>query len=355
MRLTLARVLVALFPRRAKSAHTRPPARRASARRALALCLTAFVPVLLLAWALAESIAPEITDTDYHFRLRAVRAARAENPTRPLGIVIGSSRTAFAFQPEQVPDADGIYWMNESRFRAGPRLNRLILHRLLRDGVRPAVVVLEVMPPYFVRESDTEIVGCLAVSELSFARRYADDPLKYDYHFLRQRLSRASSLGRVADPFDGYRPAYTPRGGYPALFTELTPPDRARAITLAHKMNAEALRDLTVQPGADRALRDTLGEAAEHGIRAILLLAPEGPTFRSWYDPADLARFDAYIAAVATEYRAPLLDSRCWLEEADFIDSHHVLKRGAEKFTARFARETAAMLSRHAPGAGESR
>jgi hypothetical protein len=33
------------------------------------------------------------------------------------------------------------------------------------------------------------------------------------------------------------------------------------------------------------------------------------------------------------------------LEEEDFYDSHHVLKRGADKFTARFGRELPAVLA----------
>ena len=77
----------------------------------------------------------------------------------------------------------------------------------------------------------------------------------------------------------------------------------------------------------------------------MLLRSPEGPTFRSWYDPETLARFDSYIAEVAAEFCAPVIDARLWLEEEDFYDSHHVLKRGADKFTARLARELPAVLA----------
>jgi hypothetical protein len=73
---------------------------------------------------------------------------------------------------------------------------------------------------------------------------------------------------------------------------------------------------------------------------------PEGPIFRSWYDPAGLAAFDAYVTRVAGEFGAPVIDARFWLnDESDFYDSHHLLNRGAEKFTARFARELPAVLA----------
>jgi hypothetical protein len=298
-------------------------------------------------WTIAEAAVPEITDPDYHLRLRLARAARADHPDRPLGVVIGSSRTVWAFRPELLPEAPAagdVYWVNVSHIESGPTLNRVILHRLLRDGVRPAAVVIEIMPRFFVKESDRVVVQNLAVTEFALVRRGADRTFDYDYHFLRQRFTRAGDLTRVTDPFAGVVEPCA-RGGYRLLRADLTADERARALALAHKMNADHLRQMTVHPGADRALRATLREAADHGIRAVLLRTPEGPTFRSWYDPDGLTRFDGYVAAVAAEFGAHQLDARLWLEEDDFADSHHVLKRGADKFTARFAREIPAVLA----------
>jgi hypothetical protein len=323
------------------------PARsRARARRAVLLIAPAFVLVLAVAWTAAEGVAPEITDTDYHARLRIARAA-AEHPDRPLGVVLGSSRAVWAFRPEQLPES-GVCWVNAAHTGGGPTLSRLILHRLLRDGVRPAAVALEVMPTFFVKENNRFVSGHFAGSELPLMRAYADKPLDYDYHFLRHRLTRLGDLGRVADPFAGRTPPH-PRGGFPAHEEEVSPAERARRTALAHAANAPHLQKLAARPAADRAFRDTLREATDHGIAVVVLRMPEGPTFRSWYDPAALARFDAYVAAVAAEHGAAVVDARLWLEEDDFYDSHHALRRGADKFTARFARELPAALAARPP------
>ena len=332
--------------RRAPASPTAAPHRvRGRARLALALLPPAFVAVLLAAWTGAEAAVPEITDTDYYVRLNVVRTAAAEHPDRPLGVVLGSSRMVWAFQPELLTESDGTYWVNGAHVGAGPTLNRVILHRLLRDGVKPAVVALEVMPAFFVGENSRFVCGHFAVAELPLMRSYSDKPLGYDYHFLRHRVGRAGDIARAAAPLAG-RPRLHPRGGWAALEDDVSDDERATRTAAALKANGEFLRRMTVRPGADRAFRDTLREAADHGVRVVLLRSPEGPTFRSWYDPEGLKRFDAYIARVASEHGVPVIDAREWLDEDDFYDSHHALKRGAGKFTARFAREFAALSDR---------
>jgi hypothetical protein len=316
----------------------------ARARVALALVIPAFILLLCGAWAAAETVVPEITDTDYHTRLRIARTAQTEHPDRSLGLLIGSSRTTLSFQPEQLTDPDGVYWVNCAHVGAGPILNRVILHRFLRDGVHSSAIVLELMPTYFVKENSRFVCGHFAATDLSFVRTYSEHPLSYDYHFLRHRLTRAPDLARVSDPFAG-RSEYDARGGYRGLRTEISPAERAEKIALTHQLSWCYAQNMTVARGADRAFRDTLREAADNGIRVVLLLAPEGPLFRSWYSPDGLARFDQYVKSVATEFGVPLVDARLWLEEEDFYDSHHVLARGADKFTARFAREIPAKLA----------
>src|SRR6202008_1741 len=98
---------------------------RARACCAVALMLPLFVVVLGGAWAAAESAAPQITDTDYHVRLRLARAACEKHPNRPLGLVIGSSRVVWAFAPEQMgePGHTDINWINAGHTGAGPTLN----------------------------------------------------------------------------------------------------------------------------------------------------------------------------------------------------------------------------------------
>ena len=332
-------------PQRPPTPGTGKASRRRRAWAALAVTPIAFVLVLTVAWSVAEVAVPEITDTDYHRRLAVIRARAAEHPNNPLGVVIGSSRVVWGFRPEQLPEpAPGqVYWVNAAHVGGGPVINRLLLHRLLRDGVRPEVAVIEVMPVFFVRENSRFVLGHVAASELSLVRGYGKHPLHYDYYFLRHRLWRLHDLGRVFDPFDGH-PEPLPRGGHPAVEDTVTPAERARRTAAVRAEYSDELARMVVRPGADRALRDTLAEAADRGVQAVLMRSPEGQAFRSWYDPAGLARFDDYLNGVARTFGVPVIDARDWLAETDFFDSHHPLRRGGDKFTARLARELRILL-----------
>jgi hypothetical protein len=298
------------------------------------------------AWVATDPGASESVDAEYRARLAIIRTARAEHPDRPLGLVLGSSRTTLAFQPEQLTDADGAYWVNAGRGSAGPIFTRIMLHRFLRDGVRPAVVVFEVMPLFFMYENRDILLANLDARDLWSARGYAERPLEHEGRVFQFRLQKLAGTAPEVKMGPGFVPACRPRGGYPNLEPDVAPAERARRIEATRKNAEPALRNLTVRPGAGRAFRDALREATRSGARVVLLRAPEGPTFRSWYDPAALARFDDYLAATAAEFGAPVVDGRLWLNEEDFFDSHHVLARGAEKFTGRFARELAAVLAR---------
>jgi hypothetical protein len=82
-----------------------------------------------------------------------------------------------------------------------------------------------------------------------------------------------------------------------------------------------------------------LSRCRERGIRPVLLLAPEAPSFRAAYDPAGWDRAEGYLRGLAKEHGAPLIDARGWLEEEDFFDSHHPMRAGAEAFTRRLVQE----------------
>ncbi|MCE9567096.1 MAG: DUF1574 family protein [Planctomycetes bacterium] len=317
------------------------------ARSSLAFTPVAGILLLIAGWSFADTYVPEITDTEYHHRLGVIRKAVAEHPRNPLAVIIGSSRMVWGFRPETLPEPQPgeLYWLNSSHVGGGPILNRLMMHRLLRDGVKPDVVVLEVMPAFFMRENTRFVMSHFTAPELKVTREYGKFPLHYDYHFLRDKVARMPELGRVFDPYNGIK-QLLPRGGHPKCEESVTEEQRDRRTAIVKNVYREDLAKMNVRPGADLAFRDTLRDAAAHGVRVVLIRTPEGPVFQSWYDPAGAARFDAYLADVAREFGVPILDARNWLYEDDFFDSHHMLRKGGDKFTARFAQEIVPIVGR---------
>ncbi len=300
---------------------------------------------LLLIWSGADILRPELSDPDYLVRRDHLRDRLKEHPHARLTVVLGSSRTAFGFLPESLPQSTNpstppTIWFNMAHYGAGPAFNRVILDRLLRDGIRPDVAVIELMPPFVARENPRFVGPHLSSRELLLASTYLPTR-RTAWHLVRHRFVKVANLRQVFDPYSAStNPG--PLGGPLRLEETITAEDRTQRLAGQHLLHGPAARAMTVDPSADRAIRDTLQHCREWGITPVLLLAPEGSSFRSWYDPGGLRRFETYLINLAREYRVPLVDARAWLTEEDFLDGHHQLRRGAIQFTSRLVREVTA-------------
>ena len=103
------------------------------------------------------------------------------------------------------------------------------------------------------------------------------------------------------------------------------------------------LQDFQPNAAAAAALRETLKECSRQGVHVILVIAPEGPRFRSFYGPTTWTKLEAFLTSLAQEYGTTLINGRTWInDESLFMDSHHVLCAGATLFSERLARRSAA-------------
>lgn len=98
---------------------------------------------------------PGVRDPEYARRLTSLRACRDRLPGSPLVLALGSSRVAMGIRPES-PDRPGResepLLFNYGLVGAGPVLQLLCLHRLLEDGIRPDLVLVEYWPPFLDQE-----------------------------------------------------------------------------------------------------------------------------------------------------------------------------------------------------------
>src|SRR4051794_771274 len=137
------------YQRGADRGRHRPDLRRC--RAALAWALAVYVCGQLLWTAFLDSRHPELYDPEFGRRLATLRDRTAETPGRPLLLRVGGSGRVVGFRPGVLPPLPAAVGgpplvFNFSHVAAGPVMNLMQIRRLLRAGVRPDWLVVEVLP-----------------------------------------------------------------------------------------------------------------------------------------------------------------------------------------------------------------
>jgi hypothetical protein len=315
--------------------------------------VAAFVGVQLGFTVVAEWSYPRLYDPEYGSRLALLRDRHREARSRPLLLVIGSSRLLRSFRPELLPPlrtagGERPLPFNFAHGGAGPVFNLMNLYRLLGEGLRPRWLVVEVMPPYLAHDGEQFFLFHMGAKDLPLLGHYLN-PLRLYGKYLRKRLlsgrrfqtqflyRHAPDLVPWANsllPFE-----LAPLGGPAGLEAQLSPAELGRRTAIAQGQYQNILRHFRVTPVAARALHELVAVCRREGIALTLLVTPEGSTFRSWYGPGAQEQMAAFLHDLSQGLGVPVVDARSWLADSDFYDSHHTLASGAAAFTRRLGRE----------------
>jgi hypothetical protein len=354
--------------------------RRTQARQARVAVVSGLILFALVQLGLAiglESGLRQLRDPLYGGRLDRVRRRLRATPVKPRTVMmLGSSRTQFAFRVGKSEEKSWSETLGHPvaafnfGVRGGGSLTELLTwNRLRRDGARPNLLLVEVLPPLlstrFPPTDYSELLlptDRLSWQDLPLIKRYAGNvrtglrrdwlefwPLPWYAHRL--------SIVKLVRP-DILPPAYRLGGGEglddngapPALdapITTVTPERRLRAIQCAREDYCARLTEFRLGGQQCEALRELLASCRRDGVSVALVLTPEGPTFRSWYPPETWQAIQEWLTQLSREYNAPLVNAREWIDdEHEFLDSHHLLTSGANQFTERLGRETILPLLR---------
>ena len=299
---------------------------------------------------------PELRDPEYGLRVSKLKLRLAENPGRPLALVVGSSRAAMGVRPDvweacrpTRSDAVDPVLFNMSLIGGGPLLELVVLHRLIADGFRPALVLLEFWPLLFCDERDS--AGSMAVDRLdsrdrALVRNYSADPAasvcERPHHALnplyesRQRLlsrllpqwlpsgNRADWMWKDVDGW-GWKPG--------CAFQPGPSPPQTVLMEQAQRAFSRRLARFQIDDQLDRAFRDAVAFARRHGATVKLLYMPEALAFRGWYPPEVEAAARDYFARVCRELCVTVIDARTWMVDGLFSDGFHLTRIGAAEFT----------------------
>ncbi|HEY1375973.1 MAG TPA: hypothetical protein VGF55_04230 [Gemmataceae bacterium] len=329
-------------------------------RRAVLATAAVFAMTQMVLAVAEETVRPDLRDPSFGTRLIRLRQRVRERPGAPLVVAVGSSRVELGFRPDALgPSPDGPIVFNFGQPAAGPVREWLVLRRLWDDGIRPARVLVEVMPPALA--AGGPIDGALSASRLGWGdvadlAPESDHPWIMCGEWLAARLvpvcsgrfclvSRVAPLMLpVADRLDYVWNGLDADGACELPAAVATPEGRRHGLAVAAAEYRDRLSEFTIAPVPDRFLRRILDDCRRQDAPAALLLMPEGEAFRQWYPPGAGERLDAYVRGLADEFGVPVIDARRWMRDEDFWDGHHLLPGGAAAFSRRLALEAKAFL-----------
>ncbi len=335
------------------------------ARAAVLWSLAAFALSHLGLLAATETAYPEFRDPLYGRKKHELERCLAEAPPGArVVLLLGSSRIYNGADSrllrEQLRAAlgEGAVVYNFGMAGAGPVTELLVLSRLLADGIKPDLVLIEVFPAMLAAadpllEWDALRASRLWHGDLALLERCDASFAAKRSEWLRCVLSawhayRYGIVGRISTRWvpPQYSGAHTgfDRYGWQPLTDKIAPPEcRATGLLTAQRVYSPMLADFRPGPGA-RALTEMLNTCRRERLSAVMLLMPEGDRFTSWYSPQAARAVDELVGATAREASVPVIDARRWMHEDDFFDSHHLLPASAQRFSYRLGRRAAGPL-----------
>jgi hypothetical protein len=309
-----------------------------------------------------ERWCPEIRDPEYGHKLARLRARAAAEPGCPLVVVLGSSRAALGFRPDALPTGAGGPVFNLALAGAGPLTELLCLYRLLDEGIHPAGVVVEVMPPLLHQEKPWAETTRLSVErlgrrDLHRLRRHAPHAGRLRRQWFAARLTpwyshRFGLLSRLAPrwlAWDARQDRWQrldSAGWMPYPRPAVKAEEIRRALQFARREYTPCFERFHITANADRALRELLAVCRREGIGVRLVTMPESSKFRSWYPPGAGPALATYLGGLSREYGMAWIDARTWVPDEYFVDGHHLLGDGAAVFAERFGREAPGFVAR---------
>jgi hypothetical protein len=314
---------------------------------------------LALGLAIAFAL-PELRDPEYGLRVRLLKERyRSEEPEHPFTVVLlGSSRTTFGLRADLIEAELRRLWQrpvlvfNFGITGGGPFLELLQLQRLLKEGIRPDALLVEVVPPFLAGQVP-QGVGRLPVSrfwleELASLRRHGGSGDQTPWRWWQFCLipcysQRFSLLSQLAPSLLLNRSRMDwlyslDRCGCVTAWSRAARDSSEEAAERARQEYAPYFRDFQLTGQGSQALQELIDLCRQQQLPTALVLMPEGTAFRNQYPPGMWQQVHSFLSQLSDALGSPFLDCRHWAPDADFSDSHHLTRAGAERFSRRFGR-----------------
>jgi hypothetical protein len=316
-------------------------------------------------------------DPEFAAKFERLQARRRESPDKPLVLMLGSSRTLLMLDAGSLQvswDGRPAQVFNFGIKGSGPLLEHLCLERLLKAGVRPDLLLLEVFPSLYNRPLDRSLEevwfqeGRLRHAEVTELRPFHSNTKRIWRRWLRFRLKPWGGIERCLedylDPLSPDRPDHPgdydltvidPFGWEPHFRAGITDTQRAYYREVAQNQYRSAMGPYEPAPNAFLALKGILDTCEQLHLPIALVMMPEGPFFRSFYPTGMQEHLTETFTTICRERKVLLVNARDWLAEEEMYDSHHALPAGAQRFSIRLRDEVLQPLLRVLPLRDDSR
>lgn len=315
---------------------------------------------------------PELRDPIYGDKLHQLRAHMAAAPgDASLVLMLGSSRAVHGLDAAAVEQR-----LNEAGQRpvtvynfgipgAGPLTELICLQRLLAEGIRPELALIEVLPPMLAGQTwsfdQTQYpADRMWRREIPLIERYTQEVfpeqnLRVDWWcgwWTPALTHRIAILRKVCPSFvppegRGHLFAQFDEQGWNAMPDATRTPERLQTgLQTAQSEYSGVLARFQIGGASCRALEEMLETCRKEQIAAALVVMPEGDTFRTWYPAPAWRQIEALLHDLSERFSVPLINGRAWIAEEHFIDSHHLLSSGARTFSQRLGQHAAPLLKR---------
>lgn len=355
--------------RRATVVLARNRRRRQGAR--ILLCWVAFWYVLgqlaLFAW-MDESWQLNRTRVE-HDKWKQLHERIAETPDRPLVLMLGSSRSDWAFQAGRLngwpgPDGRPLLAYNLGVPTTGPLHEALYLNDLLEEGIRPRLLLVEFVFTHLnqsqrglLSEENFTVPQWLSAHQALFLRPYYANKHRILVRWLESRLTPWYGFRcdvheylqghRIASLYDQQEQPMD-ESGCRMLYNDCGEPQfRAWRRECSARMYGESLKHFRLGEGPVRAMRDLLARCRREHIPVALVRMPVTNEFRKLVSAEGWKDLNNLFAELSEGVH--VIDASGWLTEEDFDDGHHVLRTGAYNFTTRMIDEVHQLLARTEP------
>ncbi len=294
-------------------------------------------------------------------RFALLRKQQDKCGERPVALIMGTSRSLNGIRPDLLEPTDversaAPMVFNFSSQAHGPTHQYVRLKRLLREGVHPSTIVLEIVPHQLGTGPGDQI-----------------NPLNLDYRDLLDSLpfrEAPEDVNREWLKAQWLFPCYSYRYHIVGRLLPNWYPDEQRVVTrekldafgwepyysdeLRRPPSADTLRKrfqpllhtVWLSPTNDRAIQEIIATCRAERIQLIVLFMPEGPIYRSCYTSQAEAFVKEFQDGLRSHPGVTVVDARQWMDsEQFFVDSHHLKPEAAALFTERFKANVLGLLA----------